>query len=306
MRDYLNEINSHFPVRRSDAEKLRFAEYVKEQIGEGRVKVEQLEKQHNNIIIGDLHKAKVVFTAHYDTPAASVVPNMMLPANKILAVLVNCIYPVLLSLVCLFAALVLWAIIPVVPYEATAIIYAVLYLGVYYCTTRLLPNKNNKNDNTSGVATVLSLAEKINAEDIAFVLFDNEEKGLQGSKALNKKYKEEFASKLVINLDCVGNGDQIIFAVKERAQEREEYKTLVEQIDKTAGFDLHFIPFNKTASNSDHKSFPCSIGIMATKRGKIAKFYTDRIHTSKDTVALSENIYFLTEQLKKITEKRQS
>ncbi len=302
MKDYLNEINDSFPIRRSEEEKSAFVKYIKDQIGNDRVSVERLENKHNNIIIGDIHRANLIFTAHYDTPAASVVPNMMLPANKILATLINCIYPVILSFVCFFAALFITAILPV-PYELTAVVYMVLYLGIYYCSTRLLPNKHNKNDNTSGVATVLALADEICDPDVAFVLFDNEEKGLLGSKALNKKYKEEFLSKLVINFDCVGNGDQIILSVKDKAQDRGEYNTLTESIDRSCGFDVHFIPFGKTAGNSDHKSFPCSIGVYAARKGKIAKFYTGKIHTARDTVASSENICFLADQFKKITEK---
>ena len=93
MKDYLNEINSQFPIRRRAEEKAKFLEYVKGELGEERVILETLEGKHNNIIIGDVESAKVIFTAHYDTPAASIVPNLMIPANKLIGTLYHFLYP---------------------------------------------------------------------------------------------------------------------------------------------------------------------------------------------------------------------
>ena len=85
---------------------------------------------------------------------------------------------------------------------------------------------------------------------------------------------------------------------KERATKTEEYQHLhkafcVEDDD----FTIHHIPFRKASSNSDHKSFLSSVGITAASRGHIAKFVTGRIHTSRDTVADSDNIFFLSDKL---------
>ena len=303
MKDYLNEIDRDYPIRRNDKEKQHFYEYVQAEFGESRVSKQTLDK-NNNIVIDDLSTADVIFTAHYDTPAASIVPNMMMPKNKILGTLINMIFPILMALASLGIAYLI-GFLANLDQGAVIAIYLVLYFGLYFLLTRTFSNKHNKNDNTSGVATVLSLAQQIKNDKVAFVLFDNEEKGLLGSKALNKKYKKEFTDKLVINLDCVGNGDQIVFIPKEKAEAREEYSLIKESVDENAGFTIRYIPFKKALGNSDHKSFPCSIGVMAGNKGKIAKVVTGRIHTPRDTVASEKNIYFLTDVMVKMIEKRQ-
>ena len=72
-------------------------------------------------------------------------------------------------------------------------------------------NKNNKNDNTSGVAAVMSLIKNIDKDsNVAFILFDNEEKGLIGSGQFNKQNKKMMENKPLINLDCIGNGNEIV------------------------------------------------------------------------------------------------
>lgn len=302
MKDYLNEINDAFPMRRTDEEKASFFDYVLREFGGERVKKELIEK-NNNIIIGNVSEASVVLTAHYDTPATSLVPNFMIPANKILSTVVHLFYPLAMALLSMFAALGLGSLLSL-DNGMSMFIYLVLYFGLFYCSTMLIPNKNNKNDNTSGVATVLTLAKSISSDKVAFILFDNEEKGLLGSKAFNKKYKDLMEDKLVINFDCVGNGDNMIFIFKDKAEQTKEYKLLCEAIaDGDEHFSVHYIPFKKASGNSDHKSFPCSVGVMAASKGRLVKFFTGRIHTAKDTVADSKNVFFLADRVKQFLDK---
>ena len=292
MKDYLNEINDSFPIRRSDEEKASFFDYVLTEIGGERVKKETIEK-NNNIIIGNVSKASVVFTAHYDTPATSLMPNFMIPANRVIGTLIHIVYPLAMAIFSLLIAFGTAALFRLDD-TATIIIYLALYFGIYFCSTRVFTNKNNKNDNTSGVATILTLASNLDSEKVAYILFDNEEKGLLGSKAYNKKHKMRMENKLVINLDCVGNGDNMIFIAKDKAEANEEYKMLCEILaEKDDYFNIHHIPFKKSQGNSDHKSFPCSVGVMAARKGKVVKFITGRIHTSRDTLADTKNIQFL-------------
>ena len=81
--DYLKEINDKHPIRKTEAQKDAFRKYVIDKATEkGAVaRVEKLDK-HNNVVIGDPQTAKTVFTAHYDTPCASLFPNLMMPRNK--------------------------------------------------------------------------------------------------------------------------------------------------------------------------------------------------------------------------------
>ena len=302
MKNYLNEINQAFPIRRKTNEKEKFIEYVKNAFGSDRVNVETLEKSHNNIIIGDITRSRVVFTAHYDTPAASLVPNMMFPANKVSGMLVNLLYPIALALISLLVGFLLAGALGLGDTEAI-LIYFVLFYCSYFLSTRLISNKNNANDNTSGVATVMTIAGSAESEKIAFILFDNEEKGLLGSKAFNKKYSDILKDKLVVNFDCVGNGDQLIFVYKENVPNLPEYNLLCKSLIPSGTFDIHHLPFKKCIGNSDYKNFLNGVGVMACKSGKFFRFYTDRIHTSKDTVASEENVTFLADRMVNLIEK---
>ena len=225
----------------------------------------------------------------------------MFPANKISGTLIHLIYPILLSIVSLFVAFLIGDTLGFQNSE-----WVIIYLALYYCAyfiPMMIPNKHNVNDNTSGVATVMSIARMVNNDKVAFILFDNEEKGLLGSKTFNKKHSEVLKDKLIVNFDCVGNGDQIIFAYKENAEKLYEYDLLCKSLIPSGKFDVHYLPAKKCLGNSDYKSFLNGVGVMACKRGKLFKFYTDRIHTSKDTVADEENILFLAERMICLLEK---
>ena len=99
--DYLTYINSSYPIRRSEQQKEEFRTYVKttmKRVGY-KVNVETLKNKHNNIIIGDPSTAKLILTAHYDTPATSIIPNLMMPRNKGLGFLYSFGFPFILSFI---------------------------------------------------------------------------------------------------------------------------------------------------------------------------------------------------------------
>ena len=98
--DYLNTINDLYPVRRSKEEKENFINYIKEETKKYNIScnLETLENKHNNIVIGNLETAKVVYTAHYDTPASSLLPNMLIPRNMLFGYLYVFGYPILIAL----------------------------------------------------------------------------------------------------------------------------------------------------------------------------------------------------------------
>lgn len=305
MKDYLNEINEKFGIRRNGAQKEAFREYVKAEVADSgyEYKVEVLEKEHHNIVIGDPMKAQVIFGAHYDTPAASVVPNILIPRSIVIFWLYILSFPLLLGAFSLGVAY--WGEI-LFRYDRTvmAVIYVILYLGVYYLTTRMFDNKNNKNDNTSGVSAVLSLIEQNKGnEKIAFILFDNEEKGTLGSKAFNKCYKEQMKNKLVITLDCVGNGKYFLAITQKAVENAQGYQALKKVFvgettqDASEDYAVEFYTAKSSKSNSDYKNFPCGVGVLACHKKKFVNFYTPRIHTVRDTVADPANIDFLTGRL---------
>ncbi len=297
MFDYLNHINDLYPIRRKEEQKENFRNYILDEskkLGYD-VKVDKI-KEHNNVVIGNPETAKVIFTAHYDTPAASLFPNLMMPRNLILGYLYAFGYPIIVSLLSLAIS---YGIVKLtnLPFEMTALIFIVLYLGSFYLMTRTFINKHNKNDNTSGIATILSLMDRNRGKDVAYILFDNEEKGLLGSKAYNKTYKEQLDNKLIINLDCVGYGNNLIFITKKDAENHQYFDILKQSVLETNEYSVNFYGTKGSMSNSDYKSFKCGIGLMTCNKVKGIGFITTRIHTRKDTIANTRNIEFITENL---------
>ena len=295
MKDYLTDINDKFPIRRTSEQKKSFFEYVKaeaESVGLD-ARIETLEKKHNNIIIGDIESAKAVYTAHYDTPARSFVPNLMLPLNPLLGTMYHIGIPLLLALLSLGMA---YGISALVGGGSTVLVvlYLVIYFGLFFGIMRCGDNKNNKNDNTSGVSTLLSLMSK-NPKGVAYILFDNEEKGLLGSKALLKKDKEFWENKLLINFDCVGNGENIVIVASKKAEKHQLFEKLTDTVKGNDAFNVGIFSQKGSSSNTDSKNFPCGISVMACKKSKKGVLYTPYIHTVKDTVASIENICFLAE-----------
>ena len=177
-------------------------------------------------------------------------------------------------------------------WSATMLVYLVLYLTAFYLAMRCFKNKRNVNDNTSGVATLFTLMAEYKGNDAAFVLFDNEEKGLLGSKAFAKKHKEILKNKLIINFDCVGNGEHIIFVAKKGAENHDLYPLFKEAQNPSEKYQTHFYPMKGSVGNSDYKRFDNGVGVMACKKGKVG-FYTGRIHTNRDDVASQENILYI-------------
>lgn len=302
---YLDYLNSNHPVRRSGEEKESFRKYVLKTMSEKGLDARTeltADGKNENIVIGDPLSAQVVCTAHYDTPAASLFPNLMIPRNKPLFLLYQFV-PIILMLAAALGGGYLIADATVAAGADTMtftrvflLAYMAIYYGLFFLLYRVFTNPNNHNDNTSGVAVILALAGKLSEEQrkkAAFILFDNEEKGKKGSKAYYQDHKDAMKDRLLVNFDCVGNGENILFIAMKEAEKRSEYRRLQECFREKDGFSTHFYPIKGSESNSDYKNFPCGIGCMACCKSKSGLFYTPYIHTPKDVVAKNENIAFI-------------
>lgn len=306
MGDYLKKINESFPKRKSFKEKSEFRAWaIKEAKSYGYdVNEEILDDKHHNIVIGDISSAKAVFTAHYDTPAMALFPNIMIPRNKFIFYAYQFIGPIIMVIISLAIAYGLQPYLLKTKIEPNTILivdFLVWYYLFFILFYKTFKNPKNVNDNTSGVSAIFELLSKFDNENkskVAFVLFDNEEKGKLGSKALYKKYHDLFSKKLVVNLDCVGNGNNILSIAKEDAEKLDEYQMLKNVFKDNSEFNVYHYPMKGSQSNSDYKSFPCGVGFMACKKNKLIGFYTPRIHTAFDTVADNKNIEFISDSLK--------
>lgn len=295
------EIFDRFEVRKSKKQKTAFIEWLKPVAAESgyELRVEKGSIGARNIVIGDPQMAKVVFTAHYDTCAVLPFPNFITP--KCVAIYV--LYQLLLTLgmfAIVFAAAFLGGLI------SDALILPAYYLALLGVMGALIfgpANQHTANDNTSGVTAVLDLMNAMPEElkeKAAFVLFDLEEAGLIGSASFVSKNKKVMKDKLLVNMDCVSDGETMLFCFRKKS------KALVEQFRQAFPSDgrveSQFVTKGYVYP-SDQANFPCGVGIAAMNKTKGGMLYMNKIHTPRDTVYREENIAYLVDGCIRLTEK---
>jgi aldehyde:ferredoxin oxidoreductase len=227
-----------------------------------------------------------VFGAHYDTP-----PRM--PAFLIKSVLFFNIVSFLI-----FLTLIILTIFSVPP----LITFTIYMLGLLYSLGLLaIANKYNFNDNTSGVLTLLYLMKKLENKKIAYVFFDNEEKGLIGSMQLAqimKKSKINMNQKKYIIFDCVGRGKFFgLLSYGNRNVAKKIKDAYLELNIENYSLDLRKPSFFEMSDHVSFKNFN-QVGIMCYNRVD-KKFILNDIHSHKDNYIDLNNI----EVLSKIIEK---
>jgi len=157
-------------------------------------------------------------------------------------------------------------------------------------------NKNNVNDNTSGVAAVMELMQRLPAEQrgkAAFILFDNEEKGMLGSSAYASSHKAVKKDKLIINMDCVGDGENVLFFANKKTRSLAAFPLLEEAMQGAKGRNFLMNKLENCVYPSDQSQFKHGIAVCACNKMKVIGYYCDKIHTKKDTVCEQENLDFI-------------
>lgn len=291
------DIRKFFPIRKNKTQKEAFRSAVQSYVTEHgySCQIEKAGRGVHNVIIGDPENAKFLITAHYDTPAAMLFPNLITPCNPVTFILYQ-IFVVGLYLAVSFA-------VGLGVYFLTKNEIAGFWCGylLYFGMLALMlfgpANKNNANDNTSGVVTLLETARSMPENlrpYVCFVLFDLEEAGLLGSAAYRKARKAVTENQIVLNLDCVGDGDEIVlFPTKKLKQDAAKMELLRAACGKFGGKTVTVREKGFSYYPSDQKNFPLGVGIAAFCRNKHVGLYCSHIHTQKDTVLDKTNVNIL-------------
>ena len=290
MQELSKLILSEYQTRKTKAQKTAFIELIKQFYPDA--KVEEGGLFHNrNIVIGDTDRADFVITAHYDTCAKLPFPNFLAPKNFIATLL----YSLLIALP--FFALtiafeVLLLLLSVNEAAVATIAMVLIWAGVFWLLYFGKPNERTANDNTSGVIALCELLETLDPDQkkyTAFVFFDNEEYGLLGSAFFRKLHKKRSNQFLLINLDCISDGDHITMVSSKAA--RKKFGVLLESSFANSGKKIfHFWKASNTFYPSDQMNFPLSIGIAAFHKKPLIGYYIDKIHTKHDTIFDEQNI----------------
>ena len=310
MSYYSDIILENYQVRKGKKKKTAFIEFVKGECAKHGydVNIEKGSFGARNIVIGDPERAKVVYTAHYDTCAWLPVPNFITPKN-IGIYLIYQIFLVLAMFAIAFGGALLmeqlftpiavsWLNTKIA--KVGGVIFFLSFEIILFAVLGLImagpANKHTANDNTSGVVTVLELMKSMPDEhknDAAYIFFDFEESGLIGSSSYASKHKNFKKNGLVINFDCVSDGDTILFAINKKASHLKKDLEKAYIPNDILSVD---IAYEKVIYPSDQASFVNGVGVAALKKSKRGILYMDRIHTGKDTIFEEKNIAYLVER----------
>ena len=285
-----------FPVRKTKKQKQAFREAVQsyaEQLGYP-CTVESGSLGSRNLVIGNPEQADYLVTAHYDTCARLPIPNFLTPCNFWLFLLWQVVLVLLILGICILMGLGVGfltgsgAIGSWCGYLMIWVILALMLIGP--------ANPSNANDNTSGVVTLLEIAKSMpgnQRKKVCFVLFDLEEAGLIGSASYRKAHKSQTDRQMVLNLDCVGDGDNLtLFPTKRLKKDRKRLKSLYKACGYFGKKSILVHEQGFSFYPSDQANFPYGAGICAlNKREKT--LYLSRIHTKKDTILERTNVNLL-------------
>lgn len=297
MRDEIMPVWERLEVRKTRAQKEAFQAWLcpllRKHGYEPEIVNEKGMTKSRNIVVGNIDTAKVVYTAHYDTCAVLPLPNFITPRNMLWYGLYQVLIVLGIVALGLIAELVLLLFWPEVP---LALALGLVYLVIFCCVWWMLDggaNPHTANDNTSGVLTLLetmlSLPEELRGE-VCFIFFDNEEKGLCGSGALAKRCRDAQKRALVINFDCVGEGESLQFFPTKALRNERATLELIEDCFSAGGGKECVVVRSGGLYPSDQIRFARGVGVCALRKHKLFGYFISRIHTTRDTVLSERNI----------------
>ena len=296
------EVFESHPMRFTKKEKAALrttlkAEFVR--LGYSESEITEIDASGTNLLVGD-PRAAYMFTAHYDTPGRT---GWMLKTASLWGQTGANIFLILAML--LLGGAVPFACAYLFPEASGDSIFwsgelALLILLGVMLLSMVVKNKNNRNDNTSGVLSLLAMAEKVAADEnmkkkCCFVFFDNEEWGLLGSAGFVKHCRKQgidLSKTKVVNFDCAGYGDILTFASTKKTE-------ITESLVKAFG-EAGQNPVKKRSVMiflSDHANFTNSVMVCYTKKSLMGLLYLPLIHTGKDTVCDIDQINRLTDDI---------
>ena len=306
------ELLGRYQVRKSAEQKAAFRKWATEYAQALGYAVKTERSGHfvdtRNVVIGDVERARTLITAHYDTCARLPFPNVMTPQNWPLIIVTQMLVPMIFLGVLgygvgygvgwLMHQLPVPAWLGLMLCSLTTLLTMIVIVMLLICGPA---NPHTANDNTSGVAlTLLALNAFAGRADVAFVLFDNEEKGFLGSTAFTKAHPAAAKRAFVINLDCISDGGTLLYAgsreamkcgtAKRVSQALREVASRYDRVGKTGTAPGTFYP-------SDQLVFRRGTAFAALRGKRV--LYLSRIHTPKDTQFDERNLLCLLEVLTK-------
>ncbi len=298
------DVQNKFPVRKSKKQKEAFREAVLA-YGETLGYFGSVEKGAfgaRNVVFGDPANAGYLITAHYDTCAHMIVPNFITPCSFLVYLLYQ--LAVVLGFAVVAIAIGVGAGLLLKSEGAASAVGLIVYWALLLLLMFGPANKHNANDNTSGVVTVLETMAALPEayrKDACFVLFDLEEAGLIGSASFAKKHRKTVRNQVVFNLDCVGEGDEVLlFPTKKMKKQPERMAQFAKLLPGAGEKSMTLKDRGFGFYPSDQSNFPRGFGIAAFRRSKLLGLYLGKIHTNRDKILDEKNVALIRDYLLKV------
>ncbi len=296
MDQIIRDIFEKYQVRKSKKQKTAFIDYTKTKAEDSgwNFRVEKGSCGARNIVVGDPDRAKVIYTAHYDTCARLPFPNFLTPKSFGIYLLYNLLLVIVLFAIAFALGFAMGFIGVALGLDSsvTELIAEIIYFVFLFLILFGPANKHTANDNTSGVTVLFGIMKSLPAEQrdkVALVFFDLEEAGLIGSSSFASKHKSIKTNTLLVNYDCVSDGEDIMILTKKKAIPYTDKLAVAFPSRDGISVDLT----KKAFYPSDQAAFKVGVGVASFKKTKRGTLYMNRIHTSKDTVYRRENIDYL-------------
>jgi len=304
MKNSIKKVLDHHQIRNKASQKQEFANWLESHLQDHDYEITRHEYKRNraNLIVGDYKTAEIILTAHYDTP-----PTAIIPLGSPIGNIFQFIFGQFFFILPLAPILILPYLAPQSAFLSVrlSVILNVLNVLAFLWLIQMVmgfANKNNANDNTSGVATLISILEDLPKEQrkkVCVVFFDEEEKGLIGASCFKNDHKGDIKNKPFINFDCVANGKTLIFACKKAFRDSKYYNLLTESAQ------TKIEPKRKALIGtawqyiipSDQILFKNAVGVVSAYKAPIIGHYLKNIHNKSDTKFDNENIELLTATL---------
>lgn len=291
LKEYLLTVH---PVRKTPAQKAEFRRWL---IGElkrsGWKAHEETYGKLNgsvNVVAGDPDRARVFLCTHYDTAARALIPNFVSPTN----VAAHIIYHMAAALVLVVLAfLASFAVsFPLGQPGLMLPLFLVLAVALLWLAAYGPANQNNANGGTSGVLALLAAAKAASCDKRVCLLFlDNNERNLLGAAAFRKKHADQAAQSLFINLDCVGDGENLLLMPSKYSRWDDELLLALEEaFPDTDRVHPRILTKGLQYYPSDQRRFRYNVAVCACRHLAGLGYYIPHLGTGRDTVLREENI----------------
>ena len=285
------------PVRKTGAQKREFRQWLLRELKRAGWKAgEETYGKWNgsvNVVAGDPDRADIFLCAHYDTGSRMLIPDFVSPAN----VLAHICYHLAAALA-LAAAAFLLALAVSFPLDQPGLmlpLFLVLAVAGLGLAAYGPANQSNANGNSSGVLALMAAAREVRpGKRVCLVFLDNNERSLLGASAFKKRHIDKASQCLFIDLDCVGDGEELLLIPSKYSRwDGALLEALESSFPEGEEMRPHVLAKGLQYYPSDNRKFKFHVTVCACRYLAGLGYYIPHLRTKKDTVLQEKNAAYI-------------